>query len=63
MAGVETGEPQPKVSALVNYQLDGFLVEKQVAFIVALGRDLEIIVRPAGSTSIGIAPLTCTPEM
>ena len=40
------GVPQPKVSALVNYRLDGFSVEKLMAFIVALGRDVEIIVRP-----------------
>lgn len=40
------GVPQPKVSALVNYRLDGFSVEKLMGFIVALGRDVEIIVRP-----------------
>ena len=38
--------PQPKVSALVNYRLEGFSVEKLMNFIVALGRDVEIIVRP-----------------
>jgi predicted XRE-type DNA-binding protein len=41
------GVPQPKISALVNYRLDGFSVEKLMAFIVALGRDVDIIVRPA----------------
>lgn len=40
------GIPQPKVSALVNYRLDGFSVEKLIDFIVALGRDVEITVRP-----------------
>ena len=40
------GVPQPKVSALVNYRLDGFSVEKLMEFIVALGRDVEIVVRP-----------------
>jgi predicted XRE-type DNA-binding protein len=40
------GVPQPKVSALVNYRLEGFSVEKLMDFIVALGRDVEIIVRP-----------------
>ena len=40
------GVPQPKVSALVNYRLDGFSVEKLMGFIVALGRDVEIVVRP-----------------
>ena len=41
------GVPQPKVSALVNYRLEGFSVEKLMGFIVALGRDVEIIVRPS----------------
>ncbi len=40
------GVPQPKVSALVNYRLDGFSVEKLMDYLVALGRDVEIIVRP-----------------
>lgn len=40
------GVPQPKISALVNYRLDGFSVEKLMEFIVALGLDVEIIVRP-----------------
>ena len=40
------GVPQPKVSALVNYRLDGFSVEKLMDFIVTLGRDVEIVVRP-----------------
>jgi Helix-turn-helix domain len=43
--------PQPKVSALVNYWLDGFSVEKLMDFIVALGRDVEIVVRPKRDTS------------
>lgn len=38
--------PQPKVSALVDYRLDGFSVEKLMDYIVALGRDVEIVVRP-----------------
>lgn len=40
------GVPQPKVSALVNYRLDGFSVERLMGFLVALGRDVEIVVRP-----------------
>ncbi len=40
------GVPQPQVSALVDYRLDGFPVEKLMNFIVALGRDVEIVVRP-----------------
>lgn len=45
------GVPQPKVSALVNYRLDGFSVEKLMDFIVALGLDVEIIVRPKRDAS------------
>ena len=45
-AALLLGVPQPKVSALVNYRLDGFSVEKLMDLIVALGRDVEIVVRP-----------------
>ncbi|MBN8486095.1 MAG: XRE family transcriptional regulator [Sphingomonadales bacterium] len=38
--------PQPKVLALVNYRLDGFSVKKLMDFIVALGRDVDVVVRP-----------------
>ena len=36
------GIPQPKVSGLVNYKLDGFSVEKLLQFLIALDRDIEI---------------------
>ena len=36
---------QPKISALANYQLDGFSVERLLRFLNALGRDVEIVVR------------------
>jgi predicted XRE-type DNA-binding protein len=36
---------QPKVSALVNYHLDGFSVERLLHFLNALGRDVEIVIR------------------
>ncbi|NJS15101.1 MAG: XRE family transcriptional regulator [Sphingopyxis sp.] len=51
------GVPQPKVSALVNYRLDGFSVEKLMDFIVALGRDVEIIVRPKRDTAARVLVL------
>src|ERR1700733_5090882 len=35
---------QPKISALANYRLDGFSVERLMRFLNALGRDVEIIV-------------------
>jgi len=36
---------QPKVSALVNYNLDGFSVERLLHFLNALDRDVEIVIR------------------
>ncbi len=40
------GVDQPKVSALVRYKLDGFSMERLYRFLNALGRDVEIVVRP-----------------
>ena len=39
------GVTQPKVSALANYRLDGFSVERLMAFLTALDRDVQIVVR------------------
>ncbi|HEX9770979.1 MAG TPA: helix-turn-helix transcriptional regulator [Kiloniellales bacterium] len=39
------GIPQPKVSGLLNYKLDGFSVERLMNFLVALDRDVEIRIR------------------
>jgi predicted XRE-type DNA-binding protein len=36
---------QPKISALVNYQLEGFSVERLLRFLNALDRDIEIVIR------------------
>jgi len=36
---------QPKISALVNYHLDGFSVERLLHFLNALDRDIEIVIR------------------
>src|SRR5271168_3489516 len=36
---------QPKISALVNYRLDGFSVERLMNFLTALDRDVEIVIR------------------
>jgi len=38
--------PQPKVSALRNYRLDGFSVERLLGFLTALDQDIEILIRP-----------------
>jgi len=40
------GIPQPKVSALKNYRLDHFSVERLMEFLTALNRDVEIMIRP-----------------
>jgi predicted XRE-type DNA-binding protein len=36
---------QPKVSALQNYKLDGFSVERLMTFLTGLGSDIEIRIR------------------
>ncbi|HEY1467851.1 MAG TPA: helix-turn-helix transcriptional regulator [Candidatus Acidoferrum sp.] len=36
---------QPKISALRNYQLAGFSVERLMNFLTALDRDVEIVIR------------------
>lgn len=45
------GIPQPKVSALVNYRLDGFSIERLMEFLTALDQDVEILVRPRTSST------------
>lgn len=46
--------PQPKVSALKNFRLDQFSVEKLLALLVALNCDVSIMIRPqAGGTAGG----------
>jgi predicted XRE-type DNA-binding protein len=42
--------PQPKVSALKNYQLDQFSVERLMEFLTILNQDVEILIRPRGDT-------------
>jgi predicted XRE-type DNA-binding protein len=50
------GIPQPKVSALANYRLEHFSVEKLMTFLNALDRDVEIVIRASrhavGQTSV-----------
>jgi len=36
---------QPKISALLNYRLDGFSVERLMNFLTALDRDVHIVIR------------------
>ena len=44
--GVLLGIPQPKVSALINYRLDIFSIERLMEFLTALDQDVEIMIRP-----------------
>ena len=39
------GVNQPKVSALTNYKLNGFSVERLMTFLTALDQDVEIVIR------------------
>ena len=36
---------QPKISALANYKLEGFSVERLLNFLTSLDRDVEIVIR------------------
>ena len=42
---------QPKVSALKNYRLDQFSIEKLMEFLTALNQDVEIMIRPRANSS------------
>ena len=52
-AGELLGIPQPKVSALANYRLDGFSVERLMGYLTALSQDVEIIIRPRRDQELG----------
>lgn len=47
------GIPQPKVSALKNYRLDQFSVEKLMELLTALNQDVEIMIRPRAAAGVG----------
>jgi predicted XRE-type DNA-binding protein len=44
------GINQPKVSALLHYKLEGFSVERLMHFLVALGQDVESLVKARPSS-------------
>lgn len=44
---------QPKVSALRNYRLDQFSVERLMEFLTALNHDVEIMIRPRHTAGVG----------
>ena len=41
------GVNQPKISALANYRLNGFSVERLMGFLNALDRDVQIVIKKA----------------
>jgi predicted XRE-type DNA-binding protein len=47
-AAAKLGVNQPKISALANYKLDGFSVERLMTFLTILDQDVEISVKPRG---------------
>lgn len=56
-AAKRLGLNQPKVSALRNYKLEGFSVERMMTFLTALDRDVEIVIRkkPRGRAAAKIS--------
>lgn len=50
-AAAMLGIDQPKVSALMRGKLEGFSCDRLFRFLNALGRDIEIIIRPADDQS------------
>ena len=48
-AAQRLGINQPKISALANYRLDGFSVERLMNFLNSLGRDVGIVIRKSRS--------------
>lgn len=45
------GIPQPKVSALTNYRLDNFSVERLMEFLTLLDQDVDIMIRPRSNNA------------
>ena len=46
-AAAVLGVDQPKISALTRGKLDGFSIDRLFRFLNVLGRDVEIVIRPA----------------
>jgi predicted XRE-type DNA-binding protein len=44
-AAARLGLNQPKISALRNYKLDGFSVERLMTLLTALDQDVDIVIR------------------
>lgn len=46
------GVNQPKISALMNYRLDGFSVERLMNLLTALGHEIEIVIQKPRSRKV-----------
>jgi len=59
-AAKKLGINQPKVSALANYKLNGFSVERLMTFLTALDQDVEIVIKnkPRSRTAARISVVT-----
>jgi len=51
------GIDQPKISALVRGRLGGFSMERLFRYLNALGKDIEIVVKPAPRNEASRTPL------
>jgi predicted XRE-type DNA-binding protein len=51
------GIDQPKIQAVLAGQFRGYLVERIMRFLVALGHDVEIVAEPGqrGTAELGVA--------
>jgi predicted XRE-type DNA-binding protein len=52
------GVDQPKVSLVTKGRLDGFSQDRLVRFLLALGTDVEIVLRQAGAAERGRLEVT-----
>lgn len=61
-AAERLGIAQPKVSALANYKLGGFSVERLMTLLTALDQDVDIVIRnkPRSRAAGRIAVITTT---
>ncbi len=48
------GIDQPKVSAMLSGKFRGYSVERLMRFLVALGQDVQIVVKPTKSGTAGL---------
>jgi predicted XRE-type DNA-binding protein len=54
---------QPKISALVNYRLEGFSVERLMNFLNALDRDVEIVIRKKPRSKRAARIMVMSPQL